>query len=403
MPIVVQSGGSNPNPDSTTTAEDILECTSQDVRKVLNPDEGITAATDTAILLDYTNRISLQMLRFSRWRFLESAPQLFVTVPGVTDYFIGNGTQPFGTVNTGLAISDLQSVKKNMVFNRSTYTGGRALYQTADPPLNWVMQLPQKPLFWRNDISSPGVLNVYPIPDNNGQQPPLVPGGPIATFTAGGALPQRTYSIVTAFIDSTGGISQASVENTFVVPANHLITIGSPVIEVGGASPVVSLTTASGVTVGNWSVYASTQTAHETLQSANIAIGTAWTEPTSGLTTSGAAVPSSPTIALLGGYIIEFRYYKTRAAITAIGQTIQIPDQYKDIVCAGVNWLAYKYLKKDDEAQIWQGVYKTGMTEMIRDKNLFPRTDYINPDPYAVHTSINNGTGLDSGMEWSIP
>lgn len=89
-----------------------------------------------------------------------------------------------------------------------------------------------------------------------------------------------------------------------------------------------------------------------------------------------------------GVYSIEFRYYKTRTAISALGTTLLIPDDYKDIVVAGVNYLAALFLKKFDEAQVWKTEYENGKREMIRDANLFPREDFIRPDYVAIpHSS----------------
>lgn len=400
MPVLIQSGVSSTL--STTPVSAIESCTSQDVRQVLNPSTGATQVVDNALLIDYTNRISLQMLRYSRWQFLESAPQLLVTTPSVTDYWVGTvGSAPVGAIDTGLNLSDIQSIKKDMVYNRSAY---RAMAQTENPPLSHTLQAAQKPLFWRNDPTSPYILNIYPPPDDNAQQPDVVPGGPVFTFSTGGALPARAYYITTAFIDSLGGISLPSVEATIFVPAGQLVTINSPILEIAGATGILSVLTATGVTINSWQVYASTVSGTETLQSGPIAIGTNWTEPVTGLTTTGSQNLGTNNLALLGGYVIEFRYFKVRQQLTTAAQILQVPDDYKDIVCAGVNWLAYKYLKKEDEAQIWMQVYSRGMTEMIRDKNLFPRDgEFIHGDPLSVHTSINSGVGLDSGMETSIP
>lgn len=391
-----------------------MECVSQDVRRVLNPNQGQTQIADSSLLLDYVNRISLQMLRFSRWQFLLSAPQAFVTVPGQTDYWYGpTGSAPLGTVDTGLNLSDVSVIKRDMVYVRGTSYPPQ-LSPTADPPTTVSLILPSRPLFWRNDVSTPGILNVYPPSDQNAFQQPPNPNGPIATFSAGGSLPLRTYYVKTTLYDSAGGESVTSLENLFVVPAGQLITIKSPVISLAGTSPMLSATCANGVVINHWNVYAAGITGaqdlaqpsnnSETLQASNIAIGTDWTEPTSGLTTTGRNAPGTPTLSLLGGYIIEFRYYQQRAVVTAPDQILQVPDQYKDILCAGVNWLAYKYLKKDDEAQIWMQVYQRGLTEMVKDANLWPRDgEFIRPDPRAVTRSINTGVGLDSGMETSIP
>lgn len=419
MPIIVQSGVSGGGVATTTSVQDILNCASQDVRQVLNPLAGATQAVDEALLIDYVNRISLQMLRFSNWTFLNSAPQLFLTTPGVTDYWIGAvGGAPIGAIDTGLNITDIQRIRRDSIFNRTANTS-QSLAHTDSPPLSFTLQLPQQPLFWRNDPTSPFVLNIYPPPDMppdwTAAQQVLTPKGPVATVSAGGALALRTYYVEITFVDSAGGESSPSIQAIFLLPASHLITVKSPIIELSGASGIVSLTTAAGPSVSQYNVYAAGVTGNTltqfpsssslTRQNASpIAIGTDWTEPTSGLITSGPTPLGSPTLAPLGGYLIDFRYFVQRQTLTMTNQIIQVPDVYKDIVCAGVNWLAYKYLKKDDEAQIWAGVYQRGLTEMVKDANLAPRDgEFVRPDPYGVRRSVNTGIGLDSGLETSIP
>lgn len=396
MPIILQSGASGGSCDLLVS--DILACVSQDVRQVLS--NSGTPAGDLALLIDYTNRISLEVLRFSRWKFLQSAPQLFVTLPGVTDYFVGVGSAPYGTANTELAISNIQSIKRDMVFNRSA---NKPLAKTDDPPLSISLQLPQRPLFWRNDVSSPYVLNVYPPPDANSEQTDVTPTGPIATNSVGGALLPRVYYVQTTFLDSTGGESLPSVESVYVVPAGQLLTLRSPALEIGGASGVLSVTCSDNTVINRWNAYISQGTPGvETLQATNT-LGTDWTEPVTGVTTTGASTPSQYSLAPLGGYVVEFRYFQSRTPLIAPNQCVQVPGDYRDVMCAGVNWLAYKYLKKDDEAQIWKSVFERGKIEMIKDANLFPRDgEFIHPDPMAVHRSINTGIGLDSGQETSI-
>jgi hypothetical protein len=89
-----------------------------------------------------------------------------------------------------------------------------------------------------------------------------------------------------------------------------------------------------------------------------------------------------------GAYDIEFRYYKARIPISALDTVLQIPDDYKDIVVAGVNQLALVFLKKTDEVTYWMTTYKDGLREMVRDANLFPREDFIRPDYVAIpHSS----------------
>ena len=400
MPIIFQSGSSSTGNGETTTVQQILNCTSQDVRQVLNPNTGVTQVGDTTLLTDYINRISLELLRFSRWTFLESAPQVFITQQGVTDYYIGAGGQPIGTANTALSLSDVQFIKEDAVYNRST---NKVLFRTDNPPLSYNLQLAQRPLLWRYDPTTPDTLNIYPIPDGNSQQRNIIPGGPVLTFAPGGSLPQRTYYLKSAFQDSLGGIGLPSVENSITIPANNLLTFHSPILEIEGCSGITSVTTSQQVTIASWNVYASAATNTETLQSSAIAIGTDWTEPTSGLVNTGAAPLGSSTLALLGGYLIEFRYFQARQPLVNLSDLLQIPDVYRDVVCAGVNWLAYKYLKKDDEAQIWKSVYDRGKIEMVKDKNLFPREDFVHPDPASIVRAWRNGVGLDSGIETSIP
>lgn len=413
MPIIFQGGATAAQQQMTTTAGSIENCVSQDVRQVLNPNAGLTQLVDAALLLDYVGRISYQILRFKNWKFLQSAPQLFITQPGVTDYWVGAaGAAPIGCVDTGLNLTDIQSIKKDMFFNRSVQ---RALAQTADPPLTLSLQQPSRPLLWRNAPDTPYVLNVYPPSDANAAEPALAPGGPVVQFVPGGALPLRTYYVRTSFVDTAGGESTTSLESFFVVPAGQLISVQSPVLTIAGASGVVNVTTASGVLIGQWNVYisqapgaqdlAAPSNNQEVRQNASpIPIGTNWTEPTSGLV-AGAQFPASSTLALLQGYVVEFRYFKVRQPITNPNQILQIPDFYKDIVCAGVNWLAYKYLKKDDEAQVWAQVYQKGLTEMVKDSNLFPRAgEFVRPDMAGVAIgNLNTGVGLDSGQESSLP
>src|SRR6185437_2991909 len=92
---------------TTTTVSSIINATSQDVRQVLG-----TTGGDQTILIDYVNRISLQLLRQSNWTFLLSGAQRFLTREGVNDYWLGtSGSNPVGSFDTGLNLTDLRTVK----------------------------------------------------------------------------------------------------------------------------------------------------------------------------------------------------------------------------------------------------------------------------------------------------
>lgn len=386
MPILVQGS------TITTTAQDIINCTSQDVRAVIQ-----TTGADQAILLDYTSRIVNELLRFSRWKFQLSAPQVFLTTPGITDYWMGAGNKPNGTVDTGLELSDIFSIVPGEVIDR---TQPKRLAKTDSPPVGQRFEMPGKPGIWRNAPDTPYILNIYPPPNQNTHQ--FIPKPAILSANAAGALPQRTYYVSLTFGDNCGGESVASAEQAYTLPAHFLLTVSSPVLPL--TTDAVSLQTPTGPTIQFYNVYASTTPGGERKQVSSVALGTDWTEPTSGLISSGPAAPTQNTLAILGGYIIEFKYYQTRPVVTDVAQIIPIPDTYKDVVCAGVNWLTFKYLEMDENAQLWKSVFEAGKSQMVKDANLNPRgEEFIRPDSASISSSGNSGLGLDSGIESSLP
>jgi hypothetical protein len=52
---------------------------------------------------------------------------------------------------------------------------------------------------------------------------------------------------------------------------------------------------------------------------------------------------------------------------------------YRDVIIAGVNALAFQYLKMPDDAGVWFTRYQQGLSQMITDLNLPPRIDFILP------------------------
>jgi hypothetical protein len=60
----------------------------------------------------------------------------------------------------------------------------------------------------------------------------------------------------------------------------------------------------------------------------------------------------------LAGNSIEVTYERTVPTITSAVQPLTVPDDGKDVMVAGVNALAAMYLKRNDEAQHWYGVYQ---------------------------------------------
>lgn len=106
--------------------------------------------------------------------------------------------------------------------------------------------------------------------------PVSVPSAPVLSQVAGGALAART-EYVTITYTTADGETTASVEASLAISVNNLLSVASPV-------------GATGVT--GWNVYSSTTSGKETKQNVSaIPIGTDWTEPTTGLVTSGPVAP----------------------------------------------------------------------------------------------------------------
>jgi hypothetical protein len=362
--------------NTTTTAQNIIDATSQDIRSLLDSN-----GTDAKILLDYTNRTSLDLLRASRWEFLSSAPQRFVTQAGITDYWIGaTGQAPAGSYDTGLNLTDVGSIRKDSVWDR---TNNRLLQKAFYSPTASSLEFPDgssragRPERYRNQLDSPFVLSLYPAPDNqNGYTP--VPTSPLVSAISGGALAARTYYVKQTFVDSAGHESQASTpEAVIFVPANFLLRVQPPVAGIKQS--------ASGVLYNQYRVYVSTSSNTETLQSVSTSTSASWTEPTTGLV-AGVSAPSNSTLEPVRGYVMEFTYFKQRTQITDTTNVLQVPDDYFDIMVAGVNAMAYTYLIDNmDMMQFWSQAFMKGKIDMIRDKNLFPGgSEFIRPDSAAV-------------------
>jgi hypothetical protein len=370
---------------------DVINGVSQDIRNQLS------ASASTAgqpILIDYTNRTHKGMLRFSRWGFLLSQDQFFITLQGESQYWLGpKGQGPPGTVDTGLNLQDMDKIKKDSVVDLSNVRGLKWL---SSPPYGPNLNsqtgsgLPGQPATWRQDPNNPNVLAIFPPPNNQNTTQPTTTN-PICAAVPGGALAQRTYLVKYTLVDRLGGESSAPIRGTQqFIPANNLLTVKSPANGMFGQLPF-SLSQ-SGLPFDRYNVYVVQATiapnnlpsneGAEILQNATpIPIGTDFVEPNTGLLTTGASVPLLNTLQFFGGYIVKFQYYKGRVTLKTVDQFLQIPDDYFDIVVQGVQALAFKILGKEkDAAQSFQ-LYREGLREMITDKNLFPEgVEFIRPD-----------------------
>lgn len=368
---------------TTTTAQSVMDAVSRDIRQILSS----TATPDSTILLDYVDRVCKEMLRHSQWQWLLSAPQLFITKKGVTDYWLGaTSGQPAGAYDTGLNLTDVRDIKTKTVYDRTNFTSLQKvneapnLAQLAYPDAT---SRPGRPKQWRQAVDSPQVMNLYPAPDNQSTYAPQ-PETPICTVVAGGSLLARTYWVTSTFVDTVGNESTSPDPVEIFVPANFLLVVTPPKEPFPKSS--------SGILYDRYNVYAAQGSSNSDFlqegqlskQSSNIATSGTWTEPTSGLVSGTGFPPSFNAVEPIDGYIIEFRYYKQRVPVTVASQVLQIPDDYKDILIHGVLAKTFSYLFRPSEAQMAFALYQKGLTEVIRDMNRSRGVDYIRPDGASI-------------------
>lgn len=115
-------------------------------------------------------------------------------------------------------------------------------------------------------------------PSSAGTAPPVA--APSLSKVAGGALAATTYFVRSTYVTATGETA-ASLESSLAVAASNLLVVAAPPADVAAKA------------IG-WNVYVSTTAGAETLQNGTvpIAMGTAWTEPTSSAV-AGAALPQA--------------------------------------------------------------------------------------------------------------
>lgn len=388
-PIV---GAQVPCGPSNLTAQTVVNSVSTDLLQRIAPED--------PVLLDYINRVQLQLLRVSRWKFLQSAPQRFVTRMDRSDYWIGPaGQAPLDVVDTGLNLLNLGPIKTDSVYDRSNF---RQLKRTDEQILSQTFSFRDAssrkgpPRQWRIAPDTPCVLNLYPAPDNQNNFQPS-PEAPALSTTSAGTLPARFYLVRTTFVDSLGNESSASDEARIFIPANSLLVV---------QPPQEIPTAASGVQYNRFNVYifnAGTQTqittGSETLANATpLATAAAYTEPSTGFPTGGISFPTANNVEPLQGYLIEFRYFQSKPQINALSNTLLIPADYFDVLVAGVNYFTAQFLKDEGAQGYWKQEYDSGVIGMIRDKNLFPRgPEFMSPD--MASQSLGNYFGYETNID----
>lgn len=376
------------------TVQDVIDAVSTDVRQVLS-----NTGADAATITTWIQRVEYSLLYFTKWDFLLSDTKTFLTKQGVTGYWVGPvGTNPAGTADTGLNLNNLKWVKHGTVYDRSNF---KTLGSIAEPPVSAVLSYtdgsfrPGRPALYRSNVDTPNILNIYPAPDQQNDRSPQ-PEPPIVSSTAGGALPARVYFITATFVDALGGESTAPAFMTeLYVPANSLAVVQAPV-------PMVSANDA-GVPYNQYNIYASSTSnlpQDAVLQTASpLSTGVNWTEPNTGLLTVGDGPPSTNGAIPLNGYVIQFRYYLQEDVLTSTSQVLLLPDRYKEVLVAGVNWYALQFIGRQQEAMVWIQRFMEGRVGMIRDRNQQNRfADYISPDPSSIGGTLPTIETIDLSL-----
>lgn len=384
----------------TTTVQNILDAVSRDVRQQLSA----TASPGQDILIDYINRVSLEMLRASKWLFLVSSPVRFVTRKGVQTYWIGpSASCPTGTYDTGVN-ANLRVVVPNSVIDR---TSNLMLKQVRVAPMNPTNINPDSsaqlgpPNSWRQSYSGSSDFILYPAPDNKITYT-SVPEPPLLGSFAGSALGNRTYRVAVTLVDSNGGESLPSAATQLFLLDGTLLNVFSPPDFIAGVNSGV------GVDIVGYNVYATVDTTLgefdtdvTTLIKQNpspLTIGTTFTESISGLTFVGSNPPTTSTIEPLDGYVIEFQYIEKRAPLANVTDILQIPDDYKDVVIEGVNARAFKYLNLLEQATVSKQLFEEGLRDLVRDMNTYrDGVDFIRPDQATIRANIPNSGPANLG------
>lgn len=266
----------------THTAGDVINAVIQD---------GQVQTTNRTALLDYVNRTSLRILRETNWMFLQSDFKKFITKTGVDKYWIGPGTAPNGYSNTGLALTDAESILPGSVFdvtNALALTQDAAAIRLSRPFLEkdgtTILGQPRGYACYQ---TQPNTIHLFPPPDNQNYYFPI-PEPSYCQNVTGGVLPGRTYYGVSTFVDTQGGEGTQSKVFSQTIPSGSLLMVASPEAEVPSAlSPQYAF----------WNVYIGGSEAGPFYKQnySPIPIGSPWIEAVSG---ANPVAPLSQSIPL---------------------------------------------------------------------------------------------------------
>ena len=369
----------------TVTVQNVIDAARQDLMRRIG--------TSHSALIDYVNRVQLELLRFSNWKFTESAPQRFLTEKGQVDYWIGVTASPAsGTVNTELNLTDVGRIREGTVRDR---TNSRPLSRVNSVPTGGSFEYPDgtprlaKPLVWKNSPDTPNIINIYPPGDNTNTYAP-VPVVPGLSNITGGFSTARVVFVQVSIQDTavTPKESALSTEVSQTVLASKSLSVTMP--------PMLVAKNDSGVTY-IYNVYASLTSGTEKKVGTIAATGGSLTVTEAAISGATKAYPASggTGLAPFGGYVIEFRYFKTRPQLAVVGDILTIPDEYKDVVIAGVNYYAGQLTDREQDAAYWRAAFEDGKRQMYKDTQLTPdgRIEFVHPDPVSSSANPSGGLG----------
>lgn len=91
---------------------------------------------------------------------------------------------------------------------------------------------------------------------------------------------------------------------------------------------------------------------------------------------------------------IQFRFYEPKHDLKA-EQSVQLPEDYQDILVAGINLLGCQYLKRPNDIQIWAELFREGKKQMLRDQRGYGNhADFMKGDSAGI-TNVYVGPGIN--------
>ncbi len=165
------------------------------------------------------------------------------------------------------------------------------------------------------------------------------PSSPTLNQVAGGALAGATYYVKVTLVTPSGE-TPASAEASLAVSSDNLLTVASP---------------AAGQGAIGWYAYVATSSGAEKRQQAAGAftpIGTNWTEGASGITSTGAAIPSTSNSFSLTGWgtttpgIVSFASAPAGGAAITADLSYYFPCRFVEDKCDFEKFMAGRYAVK---------------------------------------------------------